>query len=335
MSQSFTKILLSVDRNTSDNKHTAMKKLIFTIATLLWVITLSAQDPDFALDYQLNHNLINPAYLTKNNFITANISFNRHWIYPGAPTHGTIWMSGKFTQHMGMGIQVSTKAEGLFRKTLFGATYAFDITIDKRSYTYLSFGINGALFQDFYNTERMTSILSDPFLSQARLNRYYPQVGAGVMLYSDNYEIGFAALRLLPYSGYFFGNMSSVLPPVFILHGSYFYKDPLDRYRFMPDFILGISKDRYYLEANLSSFNRAKTFKYGGGLSGDYIPGYRVIRINLTTFVGFRISERLFIIYKFDFHSINRPVPLLTKVGNSIAIRLDFYAHRYDIPEIY
>ncbi len=312
-----------------------MKKTVFTILLVLLNITFWAQDPDFSMDFEQNRNLINPAYLAKNDFITLNILYNKHWIYPGAPSHGTIWMSGKVSEHMGFGIQVSTKTMGLFHKTLLGGTYAFDVTLNKHTYTHLSFGVTGGLFQDFFNTERMVSLFADPVLQQSNLNRYYPQVGAGVMLYSDLYQIGFSALRLLPYSGYFFGQENVVLPPTFILHGAYYYKDPLDRYRLSPDFVLSVSKERYFLQTDMTFFNRPKTLKYGGGISGDYLPLYKSVRLNLLAFVGFRISERYFIIYQFDFHSINRPIPLLTKLGNSIAIRIDFYAHQYVIPEFF
>ena len=312
-----------------------MKRQVLTIFLFFTLVTLYGQDPDFAMDYQQNSNLINPAYLAKNDFISINILYNKHWIYPGAPSHGTIWMSGKFTQHMGAGVQISTKTMGIFHKTLFGGTYSFDITLNRKTYTHLSFGVSGALFQDFYNTGQMHSIFSDPFLSQANLNRYYPQVAAGIMLYSDLYELGFSAMRLLPYSGYFFSTEPVIEPPVFILHGLYYIKDPLDRYRFAPDFILSFSENRYYIRVDLTSFNRPKTMKYGGGISGDYILAYKTVRFNLSSYIGFRISERLFIIYQFDFHSINRPVPLLTKIGNSIAIRIDFYSHKYDIPEFF
>ncbi len=312
-----------------------MKQFFISILIVLTSIALFGQDPDFSMDYEQNRNLINPAYMSRNNFISLNILYNKEWIYPGAPAYGTFWMSGKFAKHMGMGFQISSKTVGIFHKTQIGGTYAFDVTLDSRSHTYLGFGLSGGLFQDFFGAMQTHSLQTDPFLAESQLSRYYPQAAAGLILYSDFYEIGFSALRLLPYSGYFLGSQSVVLPPVFILHGAYYYRDPLERFGFSPDFVMSFSKDRYYLQADITGLNRKKNIKYGGGLSGDYIPQYKTVRLNMTAFVGFRITERLFIIYKFDFRSINMPIPMLTKLGNSIALRLDFYPNSYDIPDFF
>ena len=312
-----------------------MKKTLIIIILILSSIKLIAQDSDFAINFQQNPNLINPAYLTKNNFITSNFLYNKTWIYPGAPTYSTIWMSGKFTEHMGAGLQISTKNIGIFSKTQLSLSYAFEITLNKRTHTYLSFGIAGGLLQDFYNTSQMHIIFTDPFLQQANLNRYYPQASTGIMLYNEFFNIGISAFRLLPKSGYFITNQTEILSPVIIFHWNYLYKDPLERYSFSPALILSLTKEKYYLEAIIASFTRPKTIKYGIGLNTEFITDYKSIVLGFNTFIGFRISERFFIIYKFNLNSINTPSPLLTKIGNSIAIRFDFYQYKYNIPDFF
>ncbi len=313
-----------------------MKRLTLITLCLILIVGMYGQELDFSLDNIHNKAVVNPAYSGKNDFITFNLTYKKDWIYPGAPDHGTLWISGKLTEHMGTGLQISSRQEGLFRKTMVALDYFYRITISKYNRTYMSFGLSGALVQDFFNINQAHVIFNDPYLnSQGKFNRYYPQAAAGIMIYNDIFEFGIAATRLLPYSGYFFGNYRNVLPPAVIAHGIYYYENPMMRTRYAPEFIAIAGKDNIFVQPTLNAFLKKQTIKFGGGFNLQYIPNYHTFKVGALIYAGFKIGERYFITYQFDLQSINMPAPLLTKLGNSISIRMDIYPHQYNMPDYF
>ncbi len=307
-------------------------KHFYTLILTLAILNAFAQDPDFALDYIQNKALLNPAYSGKNNFVTFNVTSNYLWLYPNAPQRNTFWFGMHF-KHAGLGLITGYKTLGQFYNLSMGGTYYYDIELSRASDLHLSMGLNATFNQDFLNLAEIHTLETDPLLQDQRAySRFYPQVATGIMLYNEYFEFGMAGFRLLPYSGYFFLNRIDPLPPVFVIHGAYFYTHPLRIYSLATDGVVFASKDQITARVN-SQFYPENNIKIGGGISGDYIMAQNITRINLHFITGLRLAKRFYITYELTLNSLNLPIPAITKLGNSLSLRMDFYHYSVDMPE--
>ncbi len=154
------------------------------------------QDPNFT-QYMYNTMTINPAYAGTRDVWSTGMLFRSQWTgIDGSP------MTGTFSSHaplsdgkMGLGLNIVHDEIGPARNTFMNANYSYIIQVSR--YTKLSMGVSGGLHFENINFNQLNIFdPSDPNFDNVR-NRLFPQVGAGLQLYSDRYYVGLSAPFLL------------------------------------------------------------------------------------------------------------------------------------------
>ena len=311
-----------------------MKRLKAVVILFIIFSIVYGQDPEFSYDFTSNHAFLNPAYSSKPTYITFNLTAVREWVYPNAPEHSSFWFSTK-GQHMGIGFQIAMSKEAQFYKMMMGGAYFYDLMLSWSSKTHLSMGVAGGIFQDYLNLDQVFTLYPDPLLQdQKKFSRFYPQIATGAMIYNDFFEFGIAGQRLLPTSGYFWGEKHIILPPVLVVHGAYFYKHPIELYDLTSEFAAFLCKKYVYLRPNFTIYLK-KIFKVGAGVSGKYLLESKTGRLNLHLNTGIRIGGNFYISYEATLYSVFSTIPAIAKLGNTISIRYDFYPYEKDVPRFF
>lgn len=210
-----------------------MKKILLAFVAIAFVVGVKAQQRPHYTQYVLNNFILNPAVAGIENYWDAKISHRRQWVgLDGAPVttyvtiHGPLSKSeyGRETPttvhapgenprgsaywedytsgraHHGIGFTFLNDKTGPISRTSFAASYAYHLPISPR--TTLSMGAS----LGFQNTMLDQSKLDfgsaypvDPSVAgSGYVNKWTPDITAGMWLYSADYYIGVAAQQLYP-----------------------------------------------------------------------------------------------------------------------------------------
>jgi type IX secretion system PorP/SprF family membrane protein len=179
------------------------------------------QDPLYGL-WLNNPLVINPAYTGINNNFTAFASYRSQWAgFDGSPMTMTAGAHSSLLRNkMGAGFMIVNDKIGENTNTQVMGTFAYKLPINAG--TSLSFGMSGGFMNYKTNASHLT--LQDPtdplFGSISQLK---PSIGAGIMLKSDKYLLGFSVPRLLNGSFDNGGQKINVYQQHFYLMGSYLF----------------------------------------------------------------------------------------------------------------
>lgn len=169
--------------------------LFFTLATSL---TANAQQDPIYAQYLNNTLLINPAFAGSNNMFNAAIQYRTQWA--GLEANPTTFnfsshISGRQNK-LGIGLIASQDKIGDTKNTEVNAVYAYKI---KMKNAVFSFGLQAGMIR--YTNDASLLTIRDPgddafnSLSETKFN-----MGAGLLLKSDRYIVGFSVPRLVPVS---------------------------------------------------------------------------------------------------------------------------------------
>jgi type IX secretion system PorP/SprF family membrane protein len=148
--------------------------------------------------YMLNPLLINPAYSGTKESLSANMMIGANWLdIPGAQlgkADAAGWMqSGSFdlplSEQMAVGFIIRNNSFGVNNNFVFYGHYSYRIIT---GFGKLSFGLRAGL--NHYNRNLLKASFRDPLdpVQQFDYSRMYPNFGAGVYWYNDNYNVGFS-----------------------------------------------------------------------------------------------------------------------------------------------
>lgn len=172
-----------------------MKKIFSLLSLLLLFLQSRAQTDPLYAQYMNNPILINPAYTGINDFFSASISYRKQWAgFEGSPTTlNANVQTSLLHNRMGAGLILLKDNIGVNTNTEIQATYSYKINFNDKT---LSFGLQaGVVNYKINNNDLNPYDPSDPaFLN---VNIFKPSVGAGVILKSDRYFLGFSVPRLL------------------------------------------------------------------------------------------------------------------------------------------
>jgi type IX secretion system PorP/SprF family membrane protein len=207
-----------------------MKKLLI-FAALGLVLTASAQQRPHYTQYILNNYIINPAVAGIENYTDVKLSHRHQWVgLEGAPvtTYLTIHAPLKRTDyerenpttvhtpgdnprgkaywqdytaadpHHGIGATIMNDRTGPLNRFSIAGTYAYHMGISDR--TSLSVGISAGVQNMTLNTSKLNfEVNMDPAVAgDGYLNKWSPDISAGVWMYSSNYFLGLAAQNIIP-----------------------------------------------------------------------------------------------------------------------------------------
>lgn len=198
--------------------------LVLSFFILTAVKGLAQLDPLYA-QYLNNPVLLNPAYTGINNRFNAVVSYRKQWAsFDGSPT------TFSFATHMavrdnkvGAGLVAVVDKIGDTRNTEIKGTYAYKLDLGKNSgEKTLSFGLQAGLI-NFRNDPTSVNPRdpNDPAFAYVNESRF--NFGAGIMVKTEKYLLGFSAPRIIPATIGQGGQKIRVYGQHFYLMGSYVF----------------------------------------------------------------------------------------------------------------
>ncbi|KQB42079.1 putative membrane protein [Flavobacterium daejeonense] len=179
-----------------------MKKIIFSISFLLFLLKVTAQqDPEYT-HYMYNMNVVNPAYATGTQaMLDLGILYRSQWAGAvGAPKTFNFFGHIPLNKKVEMGVSIISDdiGDGAKKEDNFYADFAY--VLDMGSRAKLSLGLKAGFtsFKTNFNGFVFESgDASTDAAFQENINHVFPNIGAGAYFFTDNYYLGFSAPNLL------------------------------------------------------------------------------------------------------------------------------------------
>lgn len=171
---------------------------VLCIAMLISGVASAQQDPQFT-HYMYNMSVINPGYATDNSGV-VNLGglYRTQWVGAvGAPQTVSVFAHSPIGKRVEAGISiVSDEIGDVVNENNIYADVAYVIPVSQRGK--ISFGVKaGATFFDTnFNGFQYTDAAPDPAFAN-NISKVYPNVGAGIFYFSDNYYVGMSAPNFL------------------------------------------------------------------------------------------------------------------------------------------
>ena len=173
-----------------------MKTLTTLALLLLATLSFAQQDPIYS-QYLFNPLMVNPAYAGLNNRFNDSVGYRTQWMgLEGQPQTINATLHTSLVQNkVGAGLVFSNDKIGSMSTTEVNAAFSYKLQLEKSVF---SFGMQAGV-QNFNNSLNGINPFDqddDLFLNGERGTRI--NLGAGLVLKSDNYFIGLSVPRLLP-----------------------------------------------------------------------------------------------------------------------------------------
>lgn len=156
----------------------------------------SQQLPQFT-QYMYNTIAINPAYAGSRGVMSIVALGRNQWTgFDGGPQTQTLSLNSPLrNQKIGLGLSLINDKAGYENFTYVYGDFSYTIETDNIK---VSFGIDAGatyydLSPDLYNS---TEVDQDPYFDE-RLNRWNPNIGAGILVHNDKWFAGFSVPRFI------------------------------------------------------------------------------------------------------------------------------------------
>lgn len=251
------------------------------------------KEPQYT-QYMYNIGSFNPAYVNTVEATELALSYRAQWIdIPGAPR--TLRFGGNLpfsNEVMGLGINVVSDQLGPVSQTYADISYAYQINVSDN--TKLSFGMDAG--GSFLNVDFNKGTFENPGepLNQERINNFYPTIGAGTFVYSDQWYLGASIPNFLT-EGIYNDEVATVVEDniQFNFIGGYVF-DISEDLKLKPAFLINALAGAP-LNINISS-NFLISQVFTAGIS------YRVNNA-FSGLAGFQISDNAFVGYSYDYNT--------------------------------
>lgn len=267
--------------------------LLVAFALVAMTMVYGQKEPQYT-QYMYNIGSFNPAYVgTVENAEIAAL-YRAQWIdIPGAPR--TIRFGTNLplsNEKMGLGFNIVNDQLGPMTQTYADISYSYQVNLSEE--TKLSFGIDAG--GSFLNVDFAKGTFENPGepLANETISNFYPTIGAGTFLYSDNWYLGVSIPNFLT-EGIYNDEVATVVDDKiqFNFIGGYVFNIS-DGLKFKPAFLVNSLKGGP-VNVNLSSnFLIANVFTAGAS--------YRVDNA-VSGLAGFQISNNVFVGYSYDYNT--------------------------------
>jgi|TARA_R110002051_G_scaffold66515_8_gene120470 type IX secretion system PorP/SprF family membrane protein len=293
-------------------------KASYTVAFLLFsflnFIAYGQKEPQYT-QYMYNIGSFNPAYV--GTVETPEIAglYRAQWIdIPGAPRTLRFGANLPFkNEKVGLGLNIISDQLGPVSQTYADISYSYQIMVTDE--TKLSFGIDAG--GSFLNVDFSKGTFENPGenLNDEMLSKFYPTVGAGTFLYSDNWYLGASVPNFLT-EGVYNDELASIIEDKlqFNFIGGYVF-DLSDNLKFKPAFLINA------LAGSPVNVNVSSNF-----LISDVVTAGVSYRLEnaFSGLAGLQVSNSLFVGYSYDYNT-----NLLGEYNNgSHEVILKFYLGR-------
>lgn len=269
--------------------------LVFLFMTVI-VFTSAVhgqKEPQYT-QYMYNIGSFNSAYVGTVETPEIVGLYRAQWIdIEGAPRTIRFGVNLPFkNEKMGLGFNIVNDQLGPTTQTFFNIAYSYQVNVSDD--TKLSFGIDVGGAQ--LNVDYTKGIFEnpEPFVNDDTISKFYPTVGAGTFLYSDNWYLGLSTPNFL-------ANINTDLDVVAFIDnkiqvnmiGGYVF-DLSDNLKFKPAFLMNFLEGSP-LNINLSTnFLISDVFTIGASYRWDNA---------VSGLAGFQVGNGMFLGYSYDYNT--------------------------------
>ena len=225
-----------------------MKKIIFLLILITYLLDLKAQQLPLYNQYKLNNFLINPAVAGSQNYSSFRLISHMNLLgFDNAPQtniislHSRISRLGKFDHtgeplkrfpimrngRFGIGSYLYNDKTGPFHRSGINLSLSYHISLNDAKNHNLSLGISGNLYQfkigNLIENEDYTGY--DPTLSTSGEAQFFADLNVGLLLYSHKYFFGLSSAQILENSyKYNSDSEDNKMVRHYFLNGAYKFK---------------------------------------------------------------------------------------------------------------
>jgi len=255
---------------------------------------MAQKEPQYT-QYMYNIGSFNPAYVGSVESTELVALYRAQWLdIPGAPR--TLRFGANIplrNDKMGIGFNVVNDELGPSSQTFVDVAYSYQINVSDDSW--LSFGIDAGgsiLNVDF--TKGNFENPNEPIINNTEINNFYPIIGAGLFMYSDEWYVGLSIPNFLT-EGIYNDEIATIVEDKIQYNfiGGYVF-DISERSKFKPAFLVNYlqgSPLNVNLSANflfLDSFTLGASYRFGNAVSG---------------LAGFQLSNSIYLGYSYDYNT--------------------------------
>ena len=181
------------------------RNLLLRFFLLLAVCTSSVlgvqaqQDAEYSM-YRFNGLYINPAYAGSHEVMNAMAIYRHQWVkMPGSPQSASVAIHSPLkNDKLGVGLIYSYDRIGVSQTNSINADFAYRIPIGKKKKVKLCIGVSAGVtnYRSDLNSVATTEA-NDPNFAGNNVNRWMPNVGLGIYVYSDKFFAGISVPHIL------------------------------------------------------------------------------------------------------------------------------------------
>ncbi|WP_158211057.1 type IX secretion system membrane protein PorP/SprF [Myroides phaeus] len=272
--------------------HNKIKKIgISLLAVGCFSQMYAQQDPQFT-QYMYNTNNINPAYAGSRGVLSVFGMYRTQWVgLEGAPKTANVSVATPLGESgLGLGVNFTNDRLGAMDENNISVdlSYAIDLNRDYK----LAFGIKGtANLLDVDYTKLNIHNPLDP-VSQTNINnKFTPNLGAGLYLYSDRAYLGLSVPNFLTSDRYDDNDVETMRQKAnFYLMGGYVFElNP--SLKFKPAFLMKAVEGAPLQVDLTANFLIVDKFTVGAAYRWD---------ASVSALAGFQVNDNLFVGYAYD-----------------------------------
>lgn len=176
------------------------KNTLVVLATMLLLLCsgkVSAQQEPLYTQYMFNTVSVNPAYAGTRNAMNLLLLSRMQWTgMAGAPRTYDFTMHTPLNNYkMGLGLSVVSDSHGPVNNYYVNVNYAYRVSLSE-SLT-LSMGIKGGIYNYYVNLSDINVGESDVAFMDNVEQRFQPNAGLGLYMYSDKFYVGASVPKLI------------------------------------------------------------------------------------------------------------------------------------------
>ena len=275
-----------------------LKHKTFTITSTLFLCVIglvwAQKEPQYT-QYMYNIGSFNPAYVgTVENTEIMGL-YRAQWIdIDGAPR--TIRFGTNIplsNEKMGLGFNVINDEVGPVSQTYIDIAYSYEVNLSENSW--LSFGVDagGSNLSVDYSQGNFQNP-GEPLLFGQEQSNFYPTIGAGLFMYSDDWYLGASIPNFLT-NGIYNDEVATLVEDKIQYNfiGGYVFQIS-DRSKFKPAFLIN------YLNGAGTTVNLSANFLLADALTLG--ASYRFDNA-ISGLAGFQVSPSMFLGYSYDYNT--------------------------------
>ena len=173
--------------------------LLFILQYSIFNTATAQQDAEYSM-YRFNGLYLNPAYAGSHEVINATAIYRNQWVkIPGAPQLASVAIHSPLkNNNIGLGLIYSYDKIGVTKTNSVNASFAYRIPIGKKKKVKLAIGLSAGVTNYHSDLNSVaTTIANDPNFAGNNQNRWLPNFGFGIYIYSQKFFVGVSLPHIL------------------------------------------------------------------------------------------------------------------------------------------